>query len=79
MCKKETSENSVHETNCNYLPNVTLLFSVSSNNAIDFFMNTQDNCDIDSFLGEDDHEETDMESDASDDMNDGLAHHFPRP
>ena len=42
-------------------------------------MNTQDNCDIYSFLGEDDHEETDMDSDASDDKNDGLVHHFPRP
>ena len=53
-------------------------------------MNTEDNSDIDSSSDEDDHDlamllpiekanaETDMDSDASDDMNDGLVHHLPR-
>ena len=53
-------------------------------------MNTDDNSDIDSFSDEDDHDlamllpiekanaETDMDSDASDDMNDVLVHHLPR-
>ena len=53
-------------------------------------MNTEDNSDIESFSDEDDHDlamlspiekanaETDMDSDASDDMNDGLLHHLPR-
>ena len=51
-------------------------------------MNTEVNSDIESFPDNDDHDltilppgentETDMESDTSDDMNDGLAHHLPR-
>ena len=53
-------------------------------------MNTKDNSDIESSSEEDDHDlamlppiekanaETDMDSDASNDMNDGLAHHLPR-
>ena len=53
-------------------------------------MNTEDNSDIESSSDEDDHDlamllpiekanaETDMDSDASDDMDDGLIHHLPR-
>ena len=53
-------------------------------------MNTKDNSDIESSSEEDNHDlamlppiekanaETDMDSDASNDMNDGLAHHLPR-
>ena len=53
-------------------------------------MNTEDNSDIESSSDEDDHDlamlppienanaETDMDSDASDDMNDGLVHHLPK-
>ena len=53
-------------------------------------MNTEDNSDTESSLDEDDHDlamlppiekenaETDMDSDASDDMNDDLVHHLPR-
>ena len=53
-------------------------------------MNTDDNSDIESSSDKDDHDfamlppiekanaETDMDSDASDDMNDGLVHHLPR-
>ena len=52
-------------------------------------MNTEDNSDIESFSNEDDYDlamlplikkanaETDMVSDVSDDMNDGLVHHLP--
>ena len=88
---KKSSENFVHEANCNYLPDVTFLFfSFSLNDAIDFLMNTEDNNDIESFLDEDGHDlamlpsiekanaETDMDHDASDDMNDGLVHHFAK-
>ena len=54
-------------------------------------MNTEDNSDIESSSNKDDHDmamlppseianaETDMDSDGSDDMNDGLVHHLPRP
>ena len=53
-------------------------------------MNTEGNSDIESSSDEDDHDlamlppiekanaETDVDSDASDDMNDGLVHHLPR-
>ena len=53
-------------------------------------MNTEDNSDIESSSDEGDHDlamllpiekanaETDMDSDISDDMNDGLVHHLPR-
>ena len=53
-------------------------------------MNTEDNSDIESSSDKDDYDfamlppieranaETDMDSDASDDMNDGLVHHLPR-
>ena len=52
-------------------------------------MNTEDNSDIESSSDEGDHDltmlppiekanaEIDMDSDASDDMNDGLVHHLP--
>ena len=67
-----------------------LFFSLPLNDAIDFLMNTADNSDIESSSDEDDHDlamlppiqkanaETDMDSDGSDDMNDGLLHHLPR-
>ena len=66
------------------------IVSFSLNEAIDFLMNTEDDSDIESSSDEDDHHfvmqppienakaETDMDSDASDDMNDGLVHHLPR-
>ena len=46
-------------------------------------MNTEDNSDIKSSSDEGDHDLTmvlpiDMDSDVSDDMNDGLVHHLPR-
>ena len=53
-------------------------------------MNTEDNSDIESSSDEDDHDlaipppiekenaKTDMDSEASDYMNDGLVHHMPR-
>ena len=53
-------------------------------------MNTEDNSDIESSSDEDDHDlaipppiekanaKTDMDSEASDYMNDGLVHHLPR-
>ena len=53
-------------------------------------MNTEDNSDIESSLDKDDHNlailppikksnnETDRDSDASDEMYDGLVHHLPR-
>ena len=78
-----------HEANCDYLPVTFLFFTFSLNDAIDFLMNTEDNSDIESFSNEDDYDlamlplikkanaETDMVSDASDDMNDGLVHHLP--
>ena len=71
------------------MPDVTFLFfRFSLNDAIDFLMNTEDNNDIESSLDEDGHDlamlpsiekanaETDMDRDASDDMNNGLVHHF---
>ena len=78
--------------NCNYLPDVTifLFFSFSQNDTIGFLMNTEDNSDIESSSDEDEFDlampppiekgnaETEMGCDASDDMNDGLVHHFPR-
>ena len=77
--------------NCNYLPDVTFLFfSFSLNDAIDFPTNIEDNSDIESSLDEDDldlavlppiekvNAETDMDSDASDNLNHGLIHYFPR-
>ena len=78
--------------NCNYLPDVTifLFFSFSQNDTIGFLMNTEDNSDIESSADEDEFDlampppiekgnaETEMGCDASDDMNDGLVHHFPR-
>ena len=73
------------------MPDVTFLFfNFSRNDAIDFPRNTEDNSDIESSSNEDDHDlailppieklnaETDMDDDASDDMNDGLVHHLPR-
>ena len=52
---KKSSENFVHEVNCNYLPDVTFLFfSFSLNDVIDFPMNIEDNSDIESLLDEDD-------------------------
>ena len=41
--------------NCNYLPDVTifLFFSFSQNDTIGFFMNTEDNSDIESSSDED--------------------------
>ena len=84
---KNSSENFVHEANCNYFPDVTffLIFSFSLNDAIDFLINTEDNSDIEISSDEDYHNlsvvvpiekgnaETNMDSDASDDMNDGLV------
>ena len=80
-CLKKSSENFVHEAICNYLPDVTFLFSsFSLNDAIDFLMNTEDNSDTESSSNKDDHDlatlppsekanaETDMDSDGSDDM-----------
>ena len=88
---KKSSENFVHEANCNYLPDVTFLFfSFSLNDAIDFLMNTQDNSVIESSLDEEDHNlailtpikkanaETDTDGNASDEMYNGLVHHLPR-
>ena len=83
---KGSSESFVHEANCNYFPDVAffLFFSFSLNDAIDFLINTQDNSDIESSSDEDYHNlsvvlaiekgnaETNMDIDASDDMNDGL-------
>ena len=73
------------------MPDVTFLFfSFSLNDGIDFLMNIEDNSDIESSSDEDDHDlamlppiekanaETDTDSDASDDMNDGFVHHLPR-
>ena len=55
-CIKKSSENFVHEVNCNYLPDVTFLFfSFSLNDAIDFLMNTEDNSNLESSSDEDDH------------------------
>ena len=67
-----------------------LCFSFSLNDAFDFLMNTEDNSDIESSSDEGDHDlgmlppiekanaETDIDSDASDDMNDGLVQRLPR-
>ena len=86
--EKKSSGSFVHEANCNYLPDVT--FSFSLNDAIDFLMNTEDNSDIESSSDEDNHDlamlppnektnaETKLDSNASDDMNDGFVHHLPR-
>ena len=84
-------ENFVHEANCNYLPYVAFLFfSFLLNDAIDFLMNTEDNSDVESSSDEYDHDlaklpliekanaETDVDSDTSDDMDDGLVQHLPR-
>ena len=72
-------------TNCNYLPDVIFLFfSFSLNDALAFLWTLK------SSLDKDDHDlaklhpiekanaETDMESDVSDGMNNGLVHHLPR-
>ena len=88
---KKSSEKFVHEGNCNYLPGATFLFfSFSLNNSIDFLVTTEDNSDMESSSDEEDHDlavlppiekanaETDIESDASDDMNDDLVHHLRR-
>ena len=78
---KKSSENFVHEANYNYLPDVTFLFySFSLNDAIDFLINTEDNSDRESSSDEDDHDLAMLPpiEKASDDMNDGLAHHLPR-
>ena len=65
-------------------------FSLSLNDSIDILMNTEDNSDIKSSSDEDNHDlamlppiekanaGTDMDSNASGDMNDGLVHHLPR-
>ena len=65
-------------------------FSFSLNDSIDILMNTEDNSDIKSSSDEDNHDlamlppiekanaGTDMDSNASGDMNDGLVHHLPR-
>ena len=73
------------------MPDVTFLFfSFSLNDAIDFLMNTERNSAIESSSDEEDHDlamlppiekanaETDMDSDASDDMNDSLVQHLSR-
>ena len=73
------------------MPDVTFLFfSFSLNDAIDFLMNTEHNSAIESSSDEEDHDlamlppiektnaETDMDSDASDDMNDSLVQHLSR-
>ena len=73
------------------MPDVTFLFfSFSLNDAIEFFMNTEYESDIGRSSDEDENDlvmlspiakadvETDMDSDASDDLNDGLVHHLPR-
>ena len=78
---KKSSENFVHEANYNYLPDVNFLFySFSLNDAIDFLINTEDNSDRESSSDEDDHDLAMLPpiEKASDDMNDGLAHHLPR-
>ena len=63
-------------------------FSFSLNDSIDILMNTEDNSDIKSSSDEDNHDlamlppiekanaGTDMDSNASGDMNDGLVHHL---
>ena len=86
---KKTSEIYVHETNCIYLSDVTFLFlSFSLNDAIDFLIDTGDNIHVETSSDKDDHDlamlpptekanvETDMESDASDGMNDGHVQHL---
>ena len=78
---KKSSENFVHEAIYYYLPDVTFLFySFSLNDAIDFLINTEDNSDRESSSDEDDHDLAMLPpiEKASDDMNDGLAHHLPR-
>ena len=88
---QKSSENIVHEANCNYLPHVTFLFfSFSLIDAIAFLMNTENNSDTESSSDGDDHDlailppvekangETNMGSDASVDMNYDLVHHLPR-
>ena len=71
---------------CNYLPVTFLFFTFSLSDSIDFPMNVEDNSDIESSSDEDGNDfamlppveklETDMDSDASDDMNDGLVHNL---
>ena len=54
---KKSSENFVHEANYNYLSDVNFLFiSFSLNDAIDFFINTKDNSDIESYSDEHAHD-----------------------
>ena len=65
-------------------------FNFLLNDAIDFLMNTEDNSDIESSSDEDNHylallppiekvsALTDMESDATDDVNNGPVHQLPR-
>ena len=54
---KKRSENFVHEANYNYLSDVNFLFiSFSLNDAIDFFINTKDNSDIESYSDEHAHD-----------------------
>ena len=73
------------------MPDVTFLFfTFSLKNAIGFFLNTEDNSDIESFSNEDDqglamlppienaNAETDINCDALVDTNDGLVHYLPR-
>ena len=67
-----------------------LFFSFSLNDAIDFLMNIENKSDKKSFSDEDDHDlamlppietanaGTDMDCDASDDMNDGLYTPFAK-
>ena len=67
-----------------------LFFSFSINDAIDFFMNTEDNSDMETSLDEGDHDfamipptekknaEIDIDRDASDDVEDGFVHHLQR-
>ena len=73
------------------MPEITFLFfNFWLSDAIDFLMSTKDNSDIDSSSDEGDHDlamllpiekanaETDMDNDATDDMNDSLVHHLSR-
>ena len=73
------------------MPDVTFLFfSFSLNDAIYFLMNTEDSSDIESSSDEDDphlamlppiekaNAEADVDSNASDDMNDVRVHNLPR-
>ena len=67
-----------------------MLSSCSLNEAIDIFMNNQDESDLESSSSDGEYNlamllpneksnaVTDMDSDASDDMNEGLVNHLPR-